>query len=249
MSPLDVYKKLPRKNCGKCPSGTCMPFAAQFLRRLVSSTDCPELDEQGRQELDAMLSGSSDWKERRLQELFQEIFSVGFSEIAERIGATVKDGELKIRYMGKDIIVTRSGFSPELNIWDKLLVLMYIKTAGSRPLTGKWVPFRQLKDGLIRSESFHEACEQSLARMFGKNPDGFLQKLYGSGAQEAEGFSARHSLIVYPLPKIPFLILLWPADEEFGPDCKVLFDSTVTDYIDVEALLYLGIALVRELGT
>ncbi|MBI5740121.1 MAG: DUF3786 domain-containing protein [Nitrospirae bacterium] len=260
MNPLDVYKKLPRKNCGKCLSGTCMSFAVQFLRRLVTSSECPELDEKGKQEIDAMLTDPGDWKERRLQELFEEIFNPpplakgakggkgGLSGIAEGIGALAEGNSLTIRYLGKDIIVNPSGFSAELNIMDKLLILMYVKTAGSKPLSGKWVAFRELKDGLIRSESFHEACELSLARMFGKDPDGFIQKLRGLGAQDASGFSAKHSLVIYTLPRVPFLVLLWPGDEEFGPDCKVLFDSTVTDYIDVEALLYLGMSLVRAVN-
>ncbi|RJQ14168.1 MAG: DUF3786 domain-containing protein [Nitrospiraceae bacterium] len=247
MNPLEVYKKLPGKNCGRCPAKTCMSFAVQFSGKMVPASDCPELDSQARSEIGAMLFAPGDWKERRLQELFDEISGLNFALIAEGIGATIKDDGLKIHYMGKDIAVTRSGFSADLNIWDKLLVLMYVKTAGSKPLTGKWVAFRELKDGFIRSESFHEACELSLARMFEENPAGFIQRLSGLGAKESPGFSAKYSHVVCPLPKIPFLVLLWPGDEEFGPDCKVLFDSTVTEYIDVEALLYLGIAFVRAL--
>ncbi len=259
MNPLEVYKKLPRKNCGKCSAGTCMAFAVQCLRRLVPVSECTELDEPGMREIDAMITDPGDWKERRLKGLFQEIFSpparplekwgrVLFSEIAGGIGATVKDGELTIRYMGKDVVVTPSAFKEELAVEDKLLILMYIKNAGRSPLTGKWVAFRDLKDGLIRAESFHEACEQALARMFGKDPEHFLKKLYALGARDVTGFSAKHSLVVETLPKIPFLLLLWPGDEEFEADCKVLFDSTVTEFIDVEALLYLGIAFVRASG-
>jgi len=248
MNPLEVYKKLPRKNCGKCSAGTCMAFAVQFLRRFVPSSECTELDERDRQEIDAMLSDSGDWKERRLHGLFNEISGINFSEVAERIGASAENDSLKIRYMGKDVVVTTSVFKDELTVEDKLLILMYIKNAGRSPLSGKWVAFRDLKDGLIRAESFNEACELSLAGMFGKDPEGFLQKLYALGARDVPGFSAKHSLVVHPLPKVPFLALLWPGDEEFAADCKILFDSSVTEYIDVEALLYLGIALVRAMS-
>jgi hypothetical protein len=237
MNPLEVYKKLPRKNCGKCSAGTCMAFAVQFLRRFVPSSECTELDEQGRQEIDAMITDAGDWKERRLQGLFNEISGANFSDVAGGIGASAENDSLKIRYMGKDVVVTPSAFREELTVEDKLLVLMYIKNAGRSPLSGKWVAFRDLKDGLIRADSFHEACELS-----------FLQKLYALGARDVPGFSAKHSIVVHPLPKIPFLVLLWPGDEEFAADCKVLFDSTVTEFIDVEALLYLGIALVRAVG-
>lgn len=222
-----------------------MAFAVQFLRRLVPSSECTEIDELTKKDIDAMLSAPGDWKERRLQGLFKEISAINFSEVAGGIGASYENDSLKIRYMGKDVVVTHSAFKEALTIEARLLILMYIKNAGRSPLTGKWVAFRDLKDGLIRAESFYEACEIPLAKMFGKDPDGFLQKLSGIGAQDVSGFSAKHSLVIYPLPKIPFLVLLWPGDEEFEPDCKILFDSTVTEFIDVEALLYLGIALVR----
>jgi hypothetical protein len=247
MNPLDVYKKLPRKNCGKCPAGTCMAFAVQFLRRMISTSECSELDEPKKKEIDAMLSDAGDWKERRVQGLFKEVSGLKFTVIAEGLGAAADENFIKLRYLGRDLTVTHSDFSETLDIYDKLLILMYIKNAASSPLSGKWVAFRDLKDGLIRAESFHEACEQSLARMFGKNPEGFLLKMAELGAKDVEGFSAKHSLVVYPLPKIPFLVLLWPGDEEFEAGCKILFDSTVTEFIDVEALLYLGMALVRAM--
>jgi len=196
-----------------------------------------------------MLAGPGDWKERRVQELFREISGSDFSAIAESLGATAKDDAIILRYLGRDVTVTHSDFGETLDIFDQLLILMYIKTAGNKPLTGSWVAFRDLKDGLIRSESFHEACEAGLARMFGEDQDGFLKKMAELDSKEAKGFSAKHSFVINPLPRIPFLILLWPGDEEFDSDCRVLFDSTVTTYLDVEALLYLGIALVRTIGT
>ena len=222
-----------------------MAFAVQFLRRMISTSECTELDEQGKQEIDAMLSHAGDWKERRVQGLFKEISGLNFTAIAKGLGATAEDNVIRLRYLGRDLTVTHSDFSETLDIYDKLLILMYIKIAGGSLLSGKWVAFRDLKDGLIRAESFHEACEQSLARMFGKNPEGFLIKMAELGAKNVESFSAKHSLVVCPLPKIPFLVLLWPGDEEFEPGCKILFDSTVTGFLDVEALLYLGMALVR----
>ncbi len=245
MTPLDVYKKLPRTNCGQCPAGTCMSFAVQFLMGMTSSMECPELDEQSRIEIDAMLSDSGDWKEKRLQELFKEVEQMDFSVIAEGIGAIVENDTLNIEYMGEGIGVKRNNFLKELDIWDKLLILMYVRKAGSSALSGKWIAFRDLKGGMIRAESFHGACEIPLAKMFEHDNKRFLKKLFSMGAEKVEGSSAEHSFVFSPLPKIPFLIVLWHGDEEFGAECKVLLDERATDFLDVEALLYLGMALVR----
>ncbi len=250
MNPLEIYKRLPRINCGDCPAKTCMAFAIKVLKKEQAIAECPRLTEQLRKEIDSMLpvcrtgrSYAGDWKEKRLAELFQEISQVDFSSIAECIGAKVQNGLLKIKYMGKEVFLSHSVFEEAPGIWDKLLILMYIKNAGSSSLSGKWTAFRDLKNGLLRAAGFKDICEAPLARIFDENKAAFLKKLNETGAEEVTGFSAKYSFIVYPLPRIPFLILLRPREEDFEPDCKVLLDSTATEFLDVEALLYLGMAL------
>ncbi|MEK7307904.1 MAG: DUF3786 domain-containing protein, partial [Nitrospirota bacterium] len=108
----------------------------------------------------------------------------------------------------------------------------------------------------IRAESFNETCEIPLARMFGENRELFINKLIAMGAEKITGFSTEYSFVVHPLPKIPFLILIWPGEagidsyqEDFEPACKVLLDSTAADFLDVEALLYLGLSLMNAVRT
>ncbi len=46
-SPLEVYKYLPKTNCGECGEATCMAFAAQLIERTLNIEDCsPILDEK-----------------------------------------------------------------------------------------------------------------------------------------------------------------------------------------------------------
>jgi hypothetical protein len=247
VNPLDVYRKLPQTNCGKCSARTCMSFAVKALRRDVLISECPELSEKARQELEGMLPETGDWKERRLHELFEEVAQINFTDISRRIGATVDDEILKLKYMGNYISLSRAGFEQELDIMDKLLILTYVKQAGTGKLSDNWVAFRDLKDGMIRSEGFHGACEIALSKIFEHNESGVISKLNGLDAERVGGFSADLSFIVYVLPNIPFLILLWKGDEDFGPDCKILLDSSAVEFLDIEALLYLGMALVRNL--
>lgn len=247
IQPLDIYKKLPRTNCGRCPAGSCMALAVQVLRRMLPLSECREIDEHSMHEIEEMLSDTGDWKERRLKELSSEIFAGDFSSVARDIGIIVEDNRLKIVYMGRTITLSRVGFKEELDVMDRLLILMYIKQAGCGALSGKWVAFRDFKDGLIRAESFHGACEIPFARMFEHDEEGVINSLKEAGAEKVQGFSTEHSYVIHALPKLPMLVLLWPGDEEFGADCKVLLDSTATVFLDVEALLYLGMALVRNI--
>jgi CO dehydrogenase/acetyl-CoA synthase gamma subunit (corrinoid Fe-S protein) len=98
MHPLNVYKKLPQINCGKCSARTCMAFAVQFLGRMIPLAECPELDDSAREEIGAMLSNTGDWKEQRLKELFNETMHLNISGIAEGLGAQFENGSLILRY-------------------------------------------------------------------------------------------------------------------------------------------------------
>jgi acetyl-CoA decarbonylase/synthase complex subunit gamma len=43
LSPIDVYKLLPRTNCGECGEKNCMAFATKVVNREVSIDKCPPL--------------------------------------------------------------------------------------------------------------------------------------------------------------------------------------------------------------
>jgi ArsR family metal-binding transcriptional regulator len=60
LQPLDIYRKLPHKNCGKCSAGMCMDFAVHYLRRMVSLSECVELDEESIKEIEEMTSGEKE---------------------------------------------------------------------------------------------------------------------------------------------------------------------------------------------
>jgi 4Fe-4S ferredoxin len=45
VSPADVFRLLPKKNCGKCGTPTCMGFAVRLLRQRTSLQACPYLRE------------------------------------------------------------------------------------------------------------------------------------------------------------------------------------------------------------
>jgi len=249
MNPLDIYKRLPGINCGTCSAKTCMAFAMKISKNEGSLSECTKLTEQGKKELEEMLSTAdlSDWKEKFLDELLNDMKQKDLVHVAGGIGALTDNGALELKYMGKDITVRNSGLDDGLDIWDKLLILMYIRNAGKAELSGKWVAFRDLKDGSIKSVGFKESCEAPVAKMFGADQKGVITRLLAIGAEKVDGFTTEHSYKLYSLPKIPFLLLLWPEEEDFEPACSILLDSTAAEFLDVEALLFLGQALVRRL--
>ena len=227
-----------------------MAFTIQHLKRMISLTECEELDEKEIKIIEGK-SGSApslnDWKDNRISELLTEIRGVNLPEIAEDIGAVLDSDNIRIKFMGTEVCLGPSGFREDISVWARLLILIYIKRAGKSPLQEKWINFRDLRGGSIKAEAFHGECELEIANLLETDSNGLIDKLTSTGAEKADGFSSDHSFLLQTLPRIPLLILLWEPDDEFGADCKVLFDPSAVDYLDIESLCYLGEELVRVL--
>lgn len=52
---LDIFKHLPKSNCGKCGHPTCLAFSMQMAAKKADLSDCPEVTEEAR----AALEGAS----------------------------------------------------------------------------------------------------------------------------------------------------------------------------------------------
>ena len=53
LSGLDIYKLLPKTNCKKCGSPTCLAFAMKMAMKKASLDDCPDVTEEAKKALDA----------------------------------------------------------------------------------------------------------------------------------------------------------------------------------------------------
>jgi len=119
-----------------------------------------------------------------------------------------------------------------------VLLLHYLLHADGAPLTGEWVSFRQLPDGLGYFGAFHQRSERPLAERFGKDIDGFIR-----AAEALEGERWRMAEISYgfkAFPRMPLAVLLWRADEEFPASASILFDGAAGHYLPTEDLSAVG---------
>jgi hypothetical protein len=211
MNPLELYKRLPRKNCGKCRSRTCMPFALAVISGDAELSDCPLLTD---------------------------------------IGAMLEEGSLKISCLGREFTVARDGSVStrgRATSWIKILLLHYIRTSGHEDLSGRWASFSELRGGMVKASSFLRDCEDPLRELFDQDPAAVEGALLALGAERRSDFPTRDAWHLFLLPRIPVVILYWPAEEEFPSKVKVLFDSTADRFLDAESLIFLGEGLVRNI--
>ena len=249
MNAIELYKRLPKKNCGECGQKKCMPFAFSLIKGESELSECPYLTEDEVNDLKEKIV-HSDWREDLILRLREDVRKIDFSGVAAHIGADVQNGTLLLKCMGREFAIDASGevaTKGHITPWMKILLLHYIKIGGSAELSGKWVSFSELKSGMVKASSFTRECEESLRSLF----DGDTQKA-GSmierfGAEKQEGFPTSHAWHIVLLPKIPVMILYWPADSEFASKVKILFDSTADRFLDVESIMFLVEGLVYNL--
>lgn len=249
MNAVELYKRLPGTNCGKCRMAKCMPFALSVLRGESDVSECPSMDPEAVLELQGKIR-TSDWREDLIADMMREVGRISFEDIAGGIGAGLQDGALVIPCMGRDYRVYTDGrieTHGHITPWMKILLLHYIRTHGNSTLSGSWVSYSDLKSGMIKASSFLRECEEPLQTLLDSRFEDVASSFDRVGAEKRKGFPTEHAWHIMLLPKVPVIVLYWPAEEEFSSKVRVLFDSTADRFLDVESIMFLVEGLVKNI--
>jgi len=249
MKALDLYRKLPRTNCGKCSLKACLPFAISVIKGDTDLAECPILLPE---EIDILRPSlvQGDWREELVLKLSEEVSHLDLKEIAPGIGAEMSGDELKLLCFGREFTIAPDGAISThgaMTPWIRILILHYIRTGGRSALTGKWVSYAELKAGMVKHSSFVRECEEPLLQLFGRGQEKAANVLLRMGAVRGEGFPTESSWVIYLLPKVPVAVLYWPDEEEFPARIRILFDSTADHYLDVESIMFLTEGLMKNM--
>jgi len=249
-NPLEVYKILPKSNCGECSVPTCMAFAAAVLMGNNKLTDCPHISSDISESLaDKITTHKSIARNREavVEKLKSKVSAVDFASSSDRLGATIAGDKLVIKCLGKDFFIDHLGnitSDYHTHSWMEFILLDYILSSKGGNLSGEWVPFRELKKGAGMGPLFEQLCEKPLKHMADTVTDLFKDLIYiFSGDRTTNMFSSDISLILYPLPKVPFLICYWKRDGDIDSSLHVFFDSTVEEHLSIDAIHALGTGL------
>jgi hypothetical protein len=249
-TPLEVYKILPKSNCGQCAVPTCMAFAAAVLMGEKRLADCPHVSgansDVAADDI-ALHKSIARNREEVVERLRKKVSTIDLLSSAERLGANIVGETLSIKCLGKDFFMDRCGnitSDYHTHAWMAFILLDYVLHSKGGNLSGKWVPFRELKKGLSMAPLFEQLCEKPLKLMADRYTDLFNDLIYiFSGDRTTNMFSSDISLILYPLPKVPILICYWERDGDIESSLHVFFDSTVEDHLSIEAIHALGTGL------
>lgn len=246
---LEIYKKLPKTNCGKCGVPTCMAFALKVKNAQLKIQDCPYIRKEDKElSVRKTTLTMEDNYERVSSELENEARHLNFREVAAAIGGCfeVEHGYeiIRLNMMNKPYEMRKEGLFEDgkycHDSWAKIIVYDYIRRKGNKPLTGDWVTLGHFPDTASHVKVFQRSAEEKVAATFNKNTGGLKARCKELGGVEDIGRMKADYICRFDLlPRIPLYLCFWGADEEFSASCKLFLDTSAEAYIDIEYLAYL----------
>lgn len=189
--------------------------------------------------------------------MFDELIKKDTGYILKSTGSTLLDKrKIKLNFFNREIAVAldkrkifyikkeSAGMNSIPDRYSSSLILHYLINADGAPLTGEWLPFRELPGGLFYWKTIPGILE-AVVKKYGSNGNEFLKKAAEIGGQKYSKF--RFASVIYPFKMFPILMILDEKDTEFDADVRVLFDSSAPHYLKTDVVKLIVAYIVNKL--
>jgi hypothetical protein len=248
---MEIFKLLDKSNCRKCNKPTCLAFAAAVFQGQKRLDECPQLDRATIERyggMDVHQIPLEQMQYESIEHLKRKIAKIDLFASAQRLGERFSNEKLTIKCLGKDFSVDTNGnISTDLHVhsWIAVPVLNYILEGAGTPVSGTWIPFRELEGGKTWYRLFAQRCEKPLKKVADTYTDLFEDMIHlFNGRQVEKHYRSDISLVLHPLPKVPLLICYWKPEDDLESDLNIFFDSKVEENLNIESIYTLATGLV-----
>lgn len=253
LSPLEIYKALPKTNCRQCQAATCMAFSALVIRGQKRLTDCPHLDSgilaRFGAELDSQTTAEKK-QEESIEHLRGRFSTLDFSSRAAILGAETKNNKLIIKCLGKEFEIDAGGnisSQCHTHTWFSIPLLNYVLFGDGKEPSGRWVPFRSLRDGAMMNPLFEQRCEKPLKQLADTHTELFEDLIDIFSGTASDNFASDIAVILYPFPRVPIVICYWKPENELESQLHIFFDTTAEENLGIETAFSLGVGIASML--
>lgn len=254
---MEVFKLLDKTNCRRCNKPTCLAFAGAVFQGQVPLNDCPFIQPEVLKEFGGKNTGyQSKFEQDYVKELNRLKNLIKQTDLAERaklLGETFNNGKITIKILGKDFSVSSDGEISTIlhvNSWLTPPVLNYILFGKGRPLTGTWVPFRELATSKDWIRFFEHQTVNQIKKTADSNPSFFEDIIQLFNGKRADNhYDADISLIIKPLPLLPILFCYNNPEEGMDSDLNLFFDTTADQNLPIENIYTLVTGLGKMFET
>jgi hypothetical protein len=249
---VEIYKLLPKTNCGACGMPACFGFAAKVAAHMASIADCPNLSAAAKETVLAGEAGRRDSPgtvyEQTLEALRPKIKALDFHKVAALFGATTTGPDsLSITFLNEKFIVTKekvlneSGKEPRP--WISILIYNHLCMPDPPAPSGEWITFSAVPAAHAKDKAWAGHVEDEIARHFSGDIAGLCaacEMMGGKKAGAKGGHDAAYEFRFFP--HYPALLLFYDVvpEEDFPAQCKLLLDRNAPHYLDIESMVVLG---------
>jgi hypothetical protein len=256
---VEIYKLLPKTNCGKCGTHNCFGFAAQLAARVATPDDCPAMTEAARAILRENITGKDDSPgtvyEQALEVLKQKIKAVDFTKAAALFGADYLGTDtLEITFLNERYRVTKEKIfdasENEARPWISILIYNHLCMPDPPAPSGEWISFGAIPQSHAKDKAWVHHVEEVVAKHFSGNVSALkaaCERLGGAKTAAPGDQDAAYGFRFFP--RYPVLLLFYDEvpEENFPAQCKILLDRNVPHYLDIESIVVLGEEFVGRL--
>jgi hypothetical protein len=180
------------------------------------------------------------------QNYLDQIGEIDLDSIAEKLGGRVEKDEMVLSFFGQPYRISNRGITdpfgkqPPMGI--SVVLCKYLLLCPDLPsLDKEWVSYRDFKNTAPLVHSFINHTERPIVQNYSNRLKDLAAACEKLGGKDP-GLDLNYQLIMilYPLPKVPVLLLFDDVDEEFPAQCKVLFEKRAEHYLDPECLAIIG---------
>ncbi len=256
---VEIYKLLPKTNCGKCGTHNCFGFAARLASHLASPDDCPVMTEAARKVLREVGTAKHDSPgtvyEQALEILKQKIKTVDFTKAAALFGAERPGTDvLGITFLNERYRVTKERIfdtsGNEARPWISILIYNHLCMPDPPAPSGEWISFGAIPQSHAKDKAWINHVEEVVAKHFSGNVAALRTACEALGGVKTSVKGDQDAAYEFHFfPRYPVLLLFYDAvpDENFPAQCKMLLDRNVPHYLDIESIVVLGEEFVERL--
>lgn len=164
------------------------------------------------------------------------------------------DGSVRVNFLNREYLVKADGAYPTdgkpVGVNHRSVVAHYAMSPGRGEPSLEFVSLAKKSGTVSGSQSafLRESVSNPLARKFGEDQPALEAAVARIGGQPAgRDESGGQAWIFFPFPKMPLKLVYHEADEEFEAEFRLLYDSRCTDFMEFEAVAFVGGILVEEL--
>lgn len=274
LSVVDLYVKvLPRTNCKDCGFPTCIAFAGKVVSEKLPLANCPHIPE------DVLIPAQAELEEQYRQGKWlkkdmaaealglarEKAGAMRLDQIADRIGGVMADGaapgpfhgipHIRLPYFQDSLLITldrvadSSGKALSRN--EQTFVFIHMAAGGKAAPTGTLKSLKEFPNTVSKIVSMRDHVEAPLKQAFSGQKAALENRCRDIGGVDVgDRYTSSDLAFQFRVfPKVYVTLMFWDENEGFEPEVKLMFDETIMDHMDIEAIMFMSEHLTKLLTT